>query len=101
MNSLDTKNAMECVEVLNTLYYEQTKDEERLPFSFVYTNFWKGIKYFDETVWDDCDYDTDTKDILDKEDNYIGQEVESIYDCVKRRVLEIHKITRKFKLYEN
>lgn len=93
--------AIACVEELNDLYYEQTKDEERMPFEFIYTNYWMGIKYFDETVWDDQDNDVDQINI-DPYQEFDDPDPDPIYepilDCVKRRVKKIHEITREFKL---
>lgn len=94
----DMTQAIEAVDELNRLYYDFTKDEERLPFTFVYASYWMGIKYFDDVVWDDTDNDVNTKEIEDADGNHIGEERESILDCVTRRVKDIHKIIRKFKI---
>lgn len=94
----DIIEAIEAVDSLNVDYYDATQDEERLPFDFVYATYWYGIKYFDETVWDDGDYGVDTKDIEDADGNCIGEEREPILDCVTRRVRLIQEITGRFKL---
>jgi hypothetical protein len=97
MISPDVEKAIDAVDELNSLYYDCTKDEERLPFSFVYASYWMGIKYNDEVVWDDCDMAVNSTEITDEVGNYIGEDYETILDCITCRVKDIHKIVRKFK----
>lgn len=81
------EEAMEAVDTLNEEYYNQTADEERTPFSFIYAGWWMCIKYLDECIWAN---DSDERD-------YVGNgEYEPLLDCLKRRVRNIHCVLSKF-----
>lgn len=86
------KEAIDVVDTLNDLWYEQTKDENTLPFTLVYATGWKGIKFMDEVVWDDQDNDCD---YIDRSEDC--ELKESILTCTKRRTEEFLKMFKKFK----
>lgn len=84
--------AMATVSFMNSRFYDKTHDDTRLPFEFVYADYWMGIKYNNEIVWDNQDWDVNSYEID-------GEEVEdSIQECVINRVAEIICVFSKFKL---
>lgn len=84
--------AMSVVSKFNDRYYHKTQDDTRLPFEFVYCDMWMGIKYNDEIVWDNQDYDVNSYEIDDEEFQ------DTIEECVINRVIEIQNIFAKFKI---
>jgi hypothetical protein len=93
MSEMDQINeATACVDELNNLYYDQTLDEEKVPFDFLYATHYMCIKYNDEIIWDNQDMPAD---YADPEDDDCDVR-EPILDCVRKRVRHIHEIIRKF-----
>lgn len=90
--------AIKVVDDLNYLYFDLTKDEECVPFKFIYTPYWMGIEYGDTVVWDDQDNDVSSEEIFDEDDNWVRTETQSIIDKVQLEVLAIHSKLLKFKM---
>jgi hypothetical protein len=89
------------VDHFNGKWFELTKDEERLPFEYVYASHWQGIKFFDDIIWDDEDYDVEYKNNEALEgffDTDPEPEYETIYECIERRVNAFTDLIRNFKL---
>jgi hypothetical protein len=93
------KEACEVVDELNSLYFDQTEDENNVPFDFVYSTYWMGIKMFDVLLWDSEDYGAERIDNEDEEGD--DEMYESLYSCVMRRATELSVKMHKFTLEDN
>jgi hypothetical protein len=92
MNNELLKEAAEVVDFLNEEWYDQTKDDECLPFELIYFTHCMGIKFMDQLMWDDQDYD---REYIDDNDTY-----EPILTCVIRRTNKFLTLLRGFSLDE-
>lgn len=99
MNKL-IEESINAIDTLNQDYYKSTKDENNIPFTLLYCGGYIDylcIKFDNEVLWDNQDFDRESHEIYDEDDNYIGDEFEPIIDCVIRRFKEYQKLITKVK----
>lgn len=71
---------------LNCEYYELTKIDEILPFTFISTGFVHSIQFMGEVIWNDEDYerpqDDETGEYLQTIEEYCIQEAKKVLNSL-------------------
>lgn len=88
----EIKECMDVVDILNNEFYDKTKNEEVLPFAFLYATHFYGITYFQDSnfVWSSED---DTRKYVYNEETREDEFQEPLIDAVRRTVEEYNNKT--------
>jgi hypothetical protein len=88
----EIKDCMDVVDILNNEFYDKTKNEELLPFAFLYATHFYGITYFQDSnfVWSSED---DTRICRYNEETGEDEDYEPLIDAVRRSVEEYNNKT--------